>query len=415
MRFSDIIGQEEVKQRLLKDVANDRVPHALMLCGPRGAGKMPLALALAQTLLCENAGSKKEAEPQFDMFGNPIPAEGATVATTEGGTADGTNTGIMNGEACHSCKACKMVEALSHPDLHFSFPIIKKKNSSSAPICDDYLKEWREQLQDNTYFDINDWLEDMKAENQQATYYVGESDSLLRKLAIKASQGGRRVVIIWLPERMNQETANKLLKLIEEPPSRTHFIMVSEEPDKVLGTIISRTQRVNVPALTAHEISEALQTRYALPSDIADELAHVAQGSFTEAMHRMKAGNEESAFFDSFVSLMRLAYMRKIKDMRAWSDDMASKGRETQKRFLQYAQRMVRENFMYNFQQQDKLNYQLRKESEFSVKFARFINERNVIKIMDELSEAESDIEGNVNAKMVFFDFSLKMIVLLIQ
>lgn len=396
MQFSDIIGQEEVKQRLIKDVELDRVPHALMLCGPRGAGKLPLALALAQTLLCENAGSKKMTEPEVDMFGEAIPSTRLT-------------------EACQTCKSCKMVEALSHPDLHFSFPIIKKKNSSSAPICDDYLTEWREQLHNNVYFDINDWLYDMKAENQQATYYVGESDSLLRKLAIKASQGGRRVIIIWLPERMNQDTANKLLKLIEEPPSLTHFIMVCEEPDKVLGTILSRTQRINVPALTEQEISEALQQRHAMPTEYATELAHIAQGSYTQALHRMQAGNEESEFFEYFVQLMRLAYMRKMKELRTWSDEMASKGRESQKRFLQYAQRLVRENFIYNFRQQDRLNYQLKRESEFSVNFARFINERNVIKIMDELTLAEQDIEGNVNAKMVFFDFAMQIIVLLLQ
>ena len=147
MQFSDIIGQEEVKTRLLNDIEHDRMPHALMLCGPRGAGKLPLALALAQRLLCEE------------------------------------------GQGCGRCKSCKMVEALSHPDLHFSFPVIKKKNSSTAPVSDDYLKEWREQLLRNAYFDINDWLEDIKAENQQATYYVGESDALLKKLAIKSSQG----------------------------------------------------------------------------------------------------------------------------------------------------------------------------------------------------------------------------------
>lgn len=152
-----------------------------------------------------------------------------------------------------------------------------------------------------------------------------------------------------------------------------------------------------------------------MPEEHASELAHIAQGSFTEALHRMMAGNEESEFFELFVSLMRLAYMRKIKELRAWSDDLASRGRETQKRFLQYAQRLLRENFIYNFQKQDTLNYLMKRESEFSTKFARFINERNVIKLMDELSEAETDIEGNVNAKMVFFDMSLHIIVLLIQ
>lgn len=393
--FSDVIGQEEVKQRLLHDAQEDRVPHALMLCGPRGCGKLPLALALAQYLLCEKAASPK-AEPEMGLFGEMEPAPPAT-------------------EPCGECRSCKMVEVLSHPDLHFSFPIIKKKNSSSAPICDDYLREWRDQLKKQTYFDINDWLEDMKAENQQATYYVGESDSLLRKLAIKSSQGGRRVIIIWLPERMNQETANKLLKLIEEPPSRTHFIMTCEEPDKVLGTILSRTQRITVPALTTKDIRTALITRYALPEEHAAELAHVAQGSLTEALHRMMAGNEESEFFDLFVSLMRLAYQRKIKDLRLWSEDLASRGREVQKRFLQYTQRLLRENFIFNFHRQETLNYQLKRESDFSTKFARFINERNVIKLMDEMSAAENDIEGNVNAKMVFFDFALKVIVLLIQ
>lgn len=387
MTFDEVIGQEAVKQRLLDDIRQDRVPHALMLCGPRGSGKMPLALALAETLLCEEL-----VESGPNMFGEMEPP-----------------TRVRNE------RAVAMVHNLSHPDLHFSFPIIKKKNSSTVPISDDYLPEWRKQLTKNTYFDINDWLEDMKAENQQATYYVGESDSLLKKLAIKASQGGRRVVIIWLPERMNQETANKLLKLIEEPPSRTHFIMTCEEPDKVLGTILSRTQRISVPRLTEENISQALVLRHNVPQELATELAHVAQGSYTEALHRMMAGNEEEEFFDLFVQLMRLAYQRKLKELKEWSDNLASRGRETQKRFLQYSQRLLRENFIYNFRRQDVLNYQLRRESEFSSKFARFINEKNVIMIMDELSDAERDIESNVNAKMVFFDFTLKIIVLLIQ
>lgn len=398
MRFCDVIGQEEVKKRLMQDVSEDRVPHALMLCGPRGAGKLPLALSMAQILLCEkNFHKSKDAQQETDMFGNPLPTEN------------------NDGEPCGECRSCKMAETFCHPDLHFSFPIIKKKNSNTAPICNDYLQQWREQLNRNIYFDINDWLEDMKAENQQATYYVGESDSLLKKLAIKSSQGGRRVIIIWLPERMNQETANKLLKLIEEPPSRTHFIMVSEEPDKVLGTIISRTQRINVPSLSEEEIKDALVQRHQANEELAKEIAHISQGNYTEAVHKMNAGNEENEFFEMFVFLMRMAYLRKIKDLRSWSDDMAAKGRETQKRFLQYAQRLVRENFIYNFQNQNRLNYMMKQESDFSQKFARFINERNVIKIMDELSEAERDIEGNVNAKMVFFDFSLKIIVLLIQ
>ena len=376
MTFNSVIAQEDIKQRLLQEARANRIPHALMLTGPKGAGKMPLALSLAQYLLCEH------------------PAED---------------------DACHNCRNCKMVEEWAHPDLHFTFPIIKKKSSSTTPVCDDYLKEWRQQLKREVYFDINDWLEDMKAENQQATYYVTESDALLKKLAIKSSQGGNRVIIMWLPERMNQDTANKLLKLIEEPPTRTYFIMVSEEPDKVLGTIISRTQRIQVPALSEKEIEMALINRHALPQELATELAHVSQGSYTEALHRMAAGNEETTFFEQFIALMRLAYMRKIKDLKEWSDAMAMAGREPQKRFLRYAQRLLRENFIYNFQRQSELNYQMKNEADFSRNFARFINENNVIRMMEEFSNAERDIEGNVNAKMVFFDLALQTIVLLKQ
>lgn len=376
MTFSQIIAQNGVKDRLLSEVRQDRLPHALMIAGPRGAGKMPLALALAQYLLCENPGTD---------------------------------------EPCCECRSCKMVQQWAHPDLHFSFPVIKRKNSSTAPTSDDYLSEWREQLSETPYFDMNDWLARMGAENQQAQYYVPESDSLLKKLSIKASQGGRRVVIMWLPERMNQETANKLLKLIEEPPSQTHFLMVSDEPDMVLPTIISRTQRIYVPALTEDEIKQALQTLHALPEAEALTYSHIAQGSYTEAVKRMVAGSDESQFFELFVSLMRLSYQRKIKEMRQWSEEVAQMGRERQKHLLQYCQRLIRENFVYNFQRQDTLNYMMPDESQFARNFARFVNERNVIGIMNELSKAEDDIECNVNAKMVFFDFALKMIVLLKQ
>ena len=376
MQFDKVIKQEEIKARLLHEVKANRIPHALMLTGPKGSGKMPLALALAQYLLCENPGEE---------------------------------------EPCCSCRSCRMVEEWAHPDLHFTFPIIKKKSSNTPPVCDDYLKEWRQQLKKEVYFDINDWLEDMKAENQQAVYYVTESDALLKKLAIKSSQGGNRVIVMWLPERMNQDTANKLLKLIEEPPSRTYFIMVCEEPDKVLGTIISRTQRINVPALSEQEMVDALMVRHALPRETAEEIAHVSQGSFTEALHRMQAGNDEAQYFEQFVSLMRLAYMRKIKELREWSDALSAMGREPQKRFLRYAQRLLRENFVYNFQRQPELNYMMKLEADFSKNFARFINERNVIRIMEEFSDAERDIEGNVNAKMVFFDLALQIIVLLKQ
>ena len=342
------IGQETTWQRLLADLQVDRVPHALMLCGPEGSGKLALAVAFAQTLLCQH--------PRED------------------------------GSACGECASCKMAAKLEHPDLHFTFPIVKgsRIKTPEGAVSDVYIKEWRARVLESPYFDLNDWLEDMGAANQQATYYVAESDNIQRKLALKSNQGGRKVMVVWLPEKMNQETANKLLKLFEEPPAGTHFLMVSEEPDLVLGTILSRTQRLLVPPLSREEYRQA---------------------------HPPK---DERQFLDLFIMLMRLSYQRKVKDMRDWSEHLAGMGRETQKSFLQFCQRQVRENFVYNFREPT-LNSQTEEEAAFSRNFARFVNERNVIPITEELAAAERDIAQNVNARMVFFDLSLKMIVLLIQ
>ena len=372
MDFKDVIGQEEVKQHLVRLVAENKLPHAIMFCGPKGAGKLPLALAFAQMLLCQQP------------------------------TDDG---------ACGHCSDCRMSALWAHPDLHFSFPVYKAK-SSDHPVSDDYLQQWREQISRSPYFDTEDWLEDIKAENQQITIYVQESDSLQKKLALKSSQGGRKVVVIWLPERMMEQTANKLLKLIEEPPLGTHFLLVSQEPDLVLGTIQSRVQRINVPALPEAVISQALQEHHDMPEEDAKLLAHIAQGSYTEALKRMQRDSEQKLFFDLFVQLMRHSYARRIKEMHLWSLAVAELGRERQKRMLEYFQQQLRENFIYNFHQ-PQINFLGREEESFSTRFAPFINERNVVGIMNELSDAARDISQNVNARMVFFDLALKMIVLL--
>ena len=372
VNWCDIIGQEEVKQHLMRLLAENKLPHAIMLCGPRGAGKLPLALAFAQMLLCQHP------------------------------TEDG---------ACGNCSDCHMSALWAHPDLHFTFPVYKAK-SSDHPISDDYLQQWREQISRTPYFDTEDWLEDIGAENQQVVIYVQESDNLQKKLALKSSQGGRKVVIIWLPERMNEQTGNKLLKLIEEPPVGTHFLLVSQEPDLVLGTIQSRVQRINVPALPEQVISQALQERYAMPQDNANLLAHIAQGSYTEALKRMQRDSEQKQFFDLFVQLMRHSYARRIKEMHLWSLAVSELGRERQKRMLEYFQQQLRENFIYNFHQ-PQMNFLGREEENFSTRFAPFINERNVVGIMNELSDAQRDIAQNVSPRMVFFDLALKMIVLL--
>lgn len=374
MYFKDIIGQETVKQRLRLEVREGRVPHAQLFAGPEGTGALPLAIAYARFLLCTRRGKE---------------------------------------DACGTCPSCVKLNKLAHPDLHFVFPVVKRKGGGDT-VSNDYIREWRELAISTPYFGMNHWLDAMGAENQQAQIFVKESDELVRKLSLKSSEGGYKVVIIWLPEKMKVECANKLLKLLEEPPAQTVFLLVSEEPDRILPTILSRTQRINVPRLEDAEIAEALKVRFGLQDTDAAETARLAEGSYLQALEIIHLSEDTQLFFGLFVSLMRLAYQRKVKEMREWSDTVAAMGRERQKDFLTYCQRMVRESFVSNFHRKE-MNYMNREEENFTIRFAPFINERNVMGITDELAEAQTHIEQNVNPRMVFFDFALKMIVLLIQ
>ena len=358
MKFSDVIGQEEAKNRLRDLVKEHRIPNTLMLCGPAGSGKMALALAFASYLLGERDG-------ETSLLSDP--------------------RAIANAEA--------MLAKWEHPDLHFTFPVIKPTGTSPdhKMSSDDFISRWNAMLLKSPYFTMDSWLSAMEAANQQAIIGAGESDELIKKLSLKSSQGGYKVSIIWLPERMNVECANKLLKLLEEPPHQTVFIMVCEEPELLLDTIKSRTQRIDIKRIDDADIEQALI-----------------------ALENLDAGNENRAFLDMFIMLMRLAYQRDIRELKKWSEVIASYGREKQRRFISYTMSLVRENFMYNFQVPE-LCFMTLEEETFSRKFARFINEANVIDINDLLQKARRDIGQNANARIVFFDLALQMIVLLIR
>ena len=385
MRFDEVIGQKDVQQRLLQLVDEGRLPHALMLCGPAGSGKLALATAFGCFLL-EERGERRE-EGGTDMFGEPI-----------------------------APKESPMLENLQHPDLHFTYPTIKlpSMGSDHKPVSLDFASEWHELIMRSPYFTMDDWMRAMGGENQQAIITAGESDALVHQLSMKSSQGGYKVSIIWLPERMNIECANKLLKLIEEPPQQTVFLMVCQEPDKLLETIRSRVQRIDVKKIDDESIKQALITRRGLGEADATRVARRANGNWLKALEEIEAGNEKEQFFDLFKMLMRLAYQRRVNDLKRWSETMAGMGREKQKRFLQYFLTMVRENFMFNFQQEE-LCYMTQAEEDFARNFARFINEANVIPMTELADRALRDIGQNANAKIVFFDFALQMIMLLIQ
>ena len=376
--FEQVIGQREVQERLMQMVNEGRLPHAIMLCGPQGAGKLALAVGFAKVLLAEKVSSMFTDMPEY--------------------------------------VESPMLKNLEHPDLHFTYPTIKLSSMGSdhKPISDDFAREWHELMIASPYFTMNEWLEQMGGENQQAIITAGESDELVRKLSLKSSQGGYKVSLIWLPERMNIECANKILKLLEEPPSQTVFIMVCQEPDKLLETICSRVQRIDVKKIADGDVKQALMEKRGLTEDMAQRISRMANGNWLKALEMLSADSENELFLDMFQSLMRLAYQRKVKDLKAWSEQMGAMGREKQKRFLEYFLRLIRENFMYNFQNEE-LCYMTQREEEFAKNFARFINEANILAISDLANLAIRDIGQNANAKIVFFDMALKMIVLLIQ
>ena len=369
VNWTDVIGQNDVKERLLKMVEDGRVPHAVMLCGPQGCGKMALAMAFASTLL----------------------RQGNENANTEA-----------------------MLEKMEHPDLHFTFPTIKGPGMGSEhqPVSDDYIREWRELIAQGPYFTMDQWMSAMNAANQQAIITGAESDELSRRLSLKSSQGGYKVSIIWLPERMNATSANKLLKLLEEPPQQTVFIMVSENPDTLLDTIRSRTQRIDVKRIDVESIEQALVERRGIEPNMAHRLARAANGNWTNAIEALNADNENRMFLDMFKTLMRQAFLKNVKELKRWSETVAAYGRERQKRMLVYFMQMVRENFVYNFKNPE-LNYMTQDEEDFSRNFSRFINETNVVEMFELMQKAHRDIGQNASAKVVFYELALQIIVLI--
>lgn len=383
MLFRDIIGQSEIKHRLRKMVQEGRIPHAQLFTGVSGIGKLQLALAYAQYINCPHRTDE---------------------------------------DSCGVCPTCLQFQKLQHPDLHFAFPIVK---TDAADTCDGFMDKWRDILLERRYFDLDDWYQYLGVETKQGIIYEKESGEIMRKLALKPYGNGYKVMIIWQPEKMNITCANKLLKLLEEPYEQTLFILVSEHPEQLLSTIQSRVQTIAIPRLESETIVQALQTSHHLSHEVATDIARIANGSYLTAIKKADETEENQQELKDFIALFRDAYtvgvlkdpqakFASLKRLKQWSLSIADSkvGREKQKHFLQYAQQQVRENYIRNFAQPS-LNYQLPAEREFSTRFAPFIHDGNVEQIMKQLELAERQIEQNGNAKVIFFDLCLQMIVLI--
>ena len=373
MRFSDIPGHEEIKARLREIVDSGNVPHALLLEGPTGTGKFALARAFVQYLHCQNR---------------------------------------RNGEPCGECAPCRQHAIMQHIDTLYSFPVVK--SGSSTPVSNDYIEEFRELMTKSPYMDFDEW-QNILGSNKLPVIYVAEANEIIRRMSFTGQVADHRVVLFWLPERMNTDTANKLLKYIEEPADGTVFVMTSDKPGDILPTIYSRLQRIKVPRLSDNEVATWLVQNRVTDPETAARYAPLATGSLTSALHILGKKDKTSEYLELFQSLMRLAYQRDIGKLKAWSDTVAKKyKRENLLDFLQYMSRQLRENFVANFHRRD-LNLMTDTEAAFSKNFARFVNERNVLRLVEAIDEAITDIAGNANARIVLFDVAITVILLLKQ
>jgi DNA polymerase-3 subunit delta' len=379
MLFKDITGQHKTKQQLTKSVHSGNIPHAQLITGSEGAGKLPIAIAYAQYLSCTDKNQE---------------------------------------DSCGTCPSCIKYNKLIHPDLHFTFPIIKN-DKKKKETCDDYLKEWRQLTLKNPYFNYNQWLDHINAGNSQGLIYARESETIIHKLNLKAYESEYKTMIIWLPEKMHETCANKLLKMIEEPPANTIFLLISENPDTILPTIQSRTQHLHIPPIDQNSMTQELKklaaaTQTTLRTEDIQQLVHLARGNRIKLLELLENPDNNHQSLELFKSIMRCSWERNIRQMRANADQFAATGRENQKKFLAYASNYIRENLLYNLNQ-PQINHLNKEEQNFAEKFSKYINENNTIPLINEFTTAEQHIEANANPKITLFDLSLKTATLIKQ
>lgn len=366
-----------MKGQLVQTVHENRISHARLFLGPEGAGSLPLAIAYAQYVNCSARG---ESEP------------------------------------CGKCPSCVKFKKLAHPDLHFVFPVIKP-GSGKAAVSDMFIKEWREAVTANPYITYNQWLEVMGGDNKQGGIFVDESKEILNKLSFKTYEAEFKVMIIWLAEKMNRQTANKLLKILEEPPEKTLFLLIAESAGQILPTILSRTQITHVPKIDTQSLANHLAASGCCNAQKALSTAHISNGNLAVALNVLQASDESDYFLEMFIRMMRTCWSvwgkkQAMLDLLAWCEQITQLGREQQKAFLLYCLRMVRENFALN-RQQPSLVFLTDAENDFSQKFNVFIHPDNVSQLADELNTAHYHIESNGNKNLVFLDLSCKIVVLL--
>lgn len=375
MLFSRIIGQENIKSHLARTVDNGRIPHAQLFVAPTGSGALPMAIAYAQYILCSNTGGEN-------------------------------NTGDP---------ACNLkFEKLSHPDLHFAFPVTTNEKVKKHPTSDAFLEEWREFVFDHPYGSLFNWYQRLGIENKQGQIGVDEAEEIVKKLSLKAYEGGYKVMIIWMAEKMNTSAANKLLKLIEEPPSKTVLLLLAEDEEQILKTITSRCQILHFQGLTQYDIKNRLMEDHQLEESQAIRIAQQSHGSWNKAVHMLKRDDNELAFEKWFITWVRTAFKAKgdasvVQDLITWSEEIAKTGRETQKRFLDYCSQFFRQAMLANYGAGSLVYLETGTRNFDLEKFAPFIHGANIEDIHKAVEDATYHIERNGNAKIILLDLSMQL------
>ena len=371
MLFTEVLGQEHLKNHLIQSANNGRIPHAQLFVGPEGSGALPLAIAYAQHIICGNNQDENAA----------------------------CNLKFNN---------------LSHPDLHFAYPVAGNDKIKSHPVSKLFLEDWRNMIKEQPYGNLFDWYKQLGIDNKQGKIGVDEAQDISKSLSLKAYEGGYKVMIIWMVEKMNTACANKLLKLLEEPPNKTVFILIAEDEEQIISTIKSRCQLLNFPPLAEDVIKNALIKNYQIPEADATKIAHQANGNYNKACDLVYHDSEDTQFEEWFIFWIRSAFKAKgnkaaIHDLISWSEEIAKTGRETQKQFLAFCLDFFRQAMLLNYSANELVFMEPKSESFALEKFAPFVHENNVMEISDEIQDAIYHIERNGNSKIILTDLSIKL------
>lgn len=391
MQFKEVIGQAGTKHRLAELVQHNRLSHALLFLGKEGSGALSLALAFAQFLVCEKVSGRTAGSKDALLFDEPQASSDAGAVT----------------DSCGICAACIKAQKLVHPDIHFSYPVIPRK-SGDKPLSTDYISEWREFIMQFPYGNAYDWLQFIGAENKQGNISAHECNDIIHKLNLKSFESEYKILLIWMPEYLGKE-GNKLLKLIEEPPANTLFILVAENEESILPTILSRCQLVKIPSLSPKDISAALIERAKQKPDIAGQVAGISEGNYREALLLLQHAEED------WQDLLREWLNATLKTGPAaqvkWIDEIAKQGREKQKQFLRYFNHLLQQSIRLRVmaENDDKTSYLPEKERDFALRLNKMAGIEQQQAIIEELDRASYFIERNANAKMLFHALTIKL------